>query len=171
MEWSSCVWLLFFNLPVVIFCHLMTVKIFCGLKKKRRINKEVKLCHSSSKTHRWWLYEGRISPPTSRKPKLFEPKYHQNFYIMLFTSSAQLPCPICPYFTLFPFSFWQEIVFLLDNLVNNKQIHFLKQNFSATTTPINNRCEMLINHWINPVVCWFFFYVGVDHHLGLLLLK
>ena len=41
-----------------------------------------------------------------------------------------------------PLSVWQEIVFYANKLVNNKQTHFLQQNFSATITPIDKKCEI-----------------------------
>ena len=47
-----------------------------------------------------------------------------------------------------------------------QQTHFLKQTFTGTITPVDKRCEMLINLLINPVVflcCW--------NCLGLWLLK
>ena len=69
----------------------------------------------------------------------------------------------------FPCQFGKKLFSMQDKLVNNKHT-FSQQNFSATTTPINKRCEMLINLWIHPVVCWYCFLdVGVDHCLILLL--
>ena len=70
------------------------------------------------------------------------------------------PTHSCPakfvYLLLYsPVLFGKKLFSMQDKLVNNKQTHFLKQNFSATITPIDKRCEMLINLWINPVVCWY----------------
>ena len=53
-----------------------------------------------------------------------------------------------------PYLFGKKLFSMQDKPVNNKQTHFLKQNFSASITTINKRCEMLINLWINPVVSW-----------------
>ena len=39
----------------------------------------------------------------------------------------------------------KKLFSMQDKLVSNKQTHFLKQNFSATITPIDQRCEVLIN--------------------------
>ena len=41
-------------------------------------------------------------------------------------------------FTLFPLSVWQEIVFHVRQTCK-QQTHFLKQNFSATVTAIDER--------------------------------
>ena len=46
---------------------------------------------------------------------------------------------------LFPLSVWQKLFSMQDKLVDYKQTHCLKQNFSETITPIDKRCEMLIN--------------------------
>ena len=44
-----------------------------------------------------------------------------------------------------PFMFDKKLISMQDKLVNNNQTHFLKQNVSATITPIDKRCVLLIN--------------------------
>ena len=57
----------------------------------------------------------------------------------------------------FPCLFGKKLFSMQGKLVDNKQTHFLKQNFSETITPINKSCMLLFNLWINPVVCWYLF--------------
>ena len=52
-----------------------------------------------------------------------------------------------------PCLFGKILFSMQDKLVNNKQTHCLKQIFSATITPVDKRCEMVINLLINPVGC------------------
>ena len=44
-----------------------------------------------------------------------------------------------------------------DKLACKQQTHSLKQNFAATTSSIDKRWVLLINLWINPVVCLYCF--------------
>ena len=67
-----------------------------------------------------------------------------------------------------PCLFGKKLFPMQDKLVNNKQTHFLKQNFSETITPIDKSCMLLFELRINPVFFLILvFYVGVDHCLGL----
>ena len=54
-----------------------------------------------------------------------------------------------------PYLFGKKLFSMQNKLVNNKQTHFFKQIFFATIKPIDKRCVILINLWINPVVCWY----------------
>ena len=65
-----------------------------------------------------------------------------------YTFPSQVPCYIWLCYTLFPLPYLFDKKFFFsmqDKLLNNKQTLLLKQNFSATITPINKRCGMLIN--------------------------
>ena len=49
-----------------------------------------------------------------------------------------------PYVLLcFPLQFGKKLFTIWDKLVNKNQPHFLKQNFSATNTPIDKMCLLL----------------------------
>ena len=51
-----------------------------------------------------------------------------------------------------PYQFGKELLGMQD-IVNNKQTHFRKQNFSETKTSINKNCMLLFNLGIIPAVC------------------
>ena len=58
-----------------------------------------------------------------------------------------------------PHLFGKKLFSMQDKLVNNKQTHLLKQNFSETITPLDKCCMLLFILSINPVVdiifwCW-----------------
>ena len=59
--------------------------------------------------------------------------------------------------TLLNLAMFYSIPFLQDKLVKQQINTLFKQNFTATITPIDKRCEMLINLWISPVDCWYCF--------------
>ena len=69
----------------------------------------------------------------------------------------------------FPLSVCQEMFSMQHDARQTckKQGHLLKQNFSETITPIDNRCMSLLNLSVNPIIslCWCW------SLLGLLLLK
>ena len=50
-----------------------------------------------------------------------------------------------PMFYSIPLSVWHEIVFHARQTCKQQQTHSQKQNLSETITPIDKRCEMLIN--------------------------
>ena len=52
-----------------------------------------------------------------------------------------------------PLLLGKKLFFMKDNLVSNKPAHFLKQNFSATITPIDKSYMLLFNLRIKAVVC------------------
>ena len=69
-----------------------------------------------------------------------------------------------------PCLFGEGIVVHARQIYKQQTSHLLKQNLSETKKPIDNSCMLSSNPSINPVVI-LFFDVGVDHCLGLLLLK
>ena len=69
-------------------------------------------------------------------------------------SSTQVhPAKIGTVLVCSPCLFGKKLFSMQDKLVNNKQTHLLKQNFSETITPIDKSCMLLFNLSINSVVC------------------
>ena len=72
------------------------------------------------------------------------------------SSSTQVhPAKIGHVLVYSPCLFGKRLFSMQDKLAKNKQTnkHFLKQNFSETITPIDNRCMLSFNLSVNPVVC------------------
>ena len=85
-------------------------------------------------------------------------KWNRSFPLSYFDISilqqvyhAKIACCLAHFFLLFG-----KGICPWNNNLRTTEIHtYLKQSFSATITPINKRSVMLINLWINPIVCWY----------------
>ena len=87
-------------------------------------------------------------------------------------SSTQVyPVKIGCVLLCFPCLFGKELFYKQDKLVNNKQTDLLEQNFSETIIPVEKSCILLCYLSIISVVCWYIFYISIDHCSGLSHLK
>ena len=106
-----------------------------------------------------WIYISLRATSTCSHRTLVRLLSYWHFYTLLkkqwfnlSASSTQVyPVKIGRVLLYSPCLFGKKLLYVQDELVNNKQTHWLKQNFSETITPIDKSCVLLFNLLINPI--------------------
>ena len=78
------------------------------------------------------------------KPYIFKDKQLQ-LHVCRYHPPHNCPAKFVYVLLCSPFLFGKKLFSMQEKLMNNKNKHFHKQNFSTTITPINKRCVILIN--------------------------
>ena len=140
---------------------------------KKKIKKDILLSLTPSQTGTAYPWHFRIGPRETKTPvfsatpettlrKALLYSIYKTWHASIMSSSTQTgPAIIACGSVYSPCLFGKGIVVHARQTCEQQTLHLLKQNLSETITPIDNSCMLSFNPAINPVVCWYYFFMLV----------